>query len=209
MRTGLWNNCSSWWLKGTVKWWTKWKCFRFEPYLNSLIKVKLPFSQQEYLQIFQLPLPSKTCVLPSHFLLERDTKSIFYYQHDMENCTYQALDFLLLDKYEYRQGIFQLILVSVLNLFCFSRFYWQNRFLFSDNSILEELVSHWLQALYITGFFQWKYAAFTGMSLVTYWWLSNVIIYILVNKGWFSYVRVFLKLDKCHICVALLSLKSL
>ena len=36
-----------------------------------------------------------------NFMLERDPKIIFYYQHDVENCTDQVLNFLLLDRHEY------------------------------------------------------------------------------------------------------------
>ena len=36
--------------------------------------------------------------------------------------------------------------------------------------------------------------------------VSNVIISIILKKGWFSYVRVSLKQDEYHICMAQLSL---
>ena len=73
--------------------------FQVWPYLNSLIIIKLPFSQQEHVQIFPLPSPSKTCALPFDFALERDPKNIFYYQRDVENCTDQVLNFLLFDEF--------------------------------------------------------------------------------------------------------------
>ena len=41
--------------------------FEVWPYFNSLIIIKLPFSQQEHVQIFTLPSPSKTCALPFDF----------------------------------------------------------------------------------------------------------------------------------------------
>ena len=63
--------------------------------------MKLPFSQQEYVQIFPLASPSKICVLPFNFALERDPKNIFYYQRDVENYTDQVLNFLLFDRHEY------------------------------------------------------------------------------------------------------------
>ena len=63
--------------------------------------IKLPFSQQEHLQILTLPSPSKTCALPFDFALERDPKNIFYCQRDVENYTDQVLDFLLCDRHEY------------------------------------------------------------------------------------------------------------
>ena len=75
--------------------------FQVWPYLNSLIIIKLLFSQQEHVQIFPLPSPSKTCVLSFHFALERDLKKIFYYQRDVENYMDQVLNFLLLDRREY------------------------------------------------------------------------------------------------------------
>ena len=63
--------------------------------------IKLPFSQQEDVQIFPLPSSSKTCALPFDFALERDPKNIFYYQRDVENYTDQVLNFLLFDRHEY------------------------------------------------------------------------------------------------------------
>ena len=66
--------------------------------------IKLPFSQQEHLQIFPLPPPSETCALPFDFVLERDLKSIFYYQRYVENYTDQVLKFLLFDKCEICYG---------------------------------------------------------------------------------------------------------
>ena len=50
--------------------------FQVWPYLNSLIIIELPFSQQEHVQIFPLPSSSKTCALPFDFALERDPKNI-------------------------------------------------------------------------------------------------------------------------------------
>ena len=48
-----------------------------------------------------LSSPSKTCVLPFDFALERDLKNIFYYQHDVENYMAQVLNFLLFDRHAY------------------------------------------------------------------------------------------------------------
>ena len=45
---------------------------------------------------FPLPSPSKTCVLPFNFALDRVPKNIFYYQHDVENYTDQVLNFYYL-----------------------------------------------------------------------------------------------------------------
>ena len=75
--------------------------FQVWPYLNLLIIIELPFSQQEHVQVFPLPLPSKTCALLFDFSLERDPKNIFYYQHDVENYVDQVLNFLLFDRHEY------------------------------------------------------------------------------------------------------------
>ena len=69
--------------------------FQVWSYLNSLIIIKLPFSQQEHVQIFPLPSPSKTWALPFNFTLERDPKNIFYYQCDVENYTYQVFNFVI------------------------------------------------------------------------------------------------------------------
>ena len=62
--------------------------------------IKLPFTQQEHVQIFPLPSPSKTCALPFDFALERDPKNIFCYQRDAEKYTDQVLIFLF-DRHEY------------------------------------------------------------------------------------------------------------
>ena len=62
--------------------------------------IKLPFSQQEHLQIFPLPSPCKSCALPFDFALESDPKNMFYYQRDVETYTDQVLDFLLFDRHE-------------------------------------------------------------------------------------------------------------
>ena len=75
--------------------------FQVWPYLNSLIIINLPFPQKEHFQVFPLPSPGKTCVLPIDFALERDPKNIFYYQCDVENYTNQVLNFLLFDIHEY------------------------------------------------------------------------------------------------------------
>ena len=77
--------------------------------MNSLIMIKLPFYRREHLQIFPTSPASKTCALPLDFTLalERDLKNIFYYQRDVENCTDQALDFLLFHGHEWTQGIFR------------------------------------------------------------------------------------------------------
>ena len=48
-----------------------------------------------------LPLPSKTCVLPFEFMLGKDPKNIFPYQHDIENYTDQIVNFSLFDRHEY------------------------------------------------------------------------------------------------------------
>ena len=55
--------------------------------------IKSPFSQQEHVQIFSLPPPSKTCALPFDFALGRDPKNIFYYLRDAGNSADQILNF--------------------------------------------------------------------------------------------------------------------
>ena len=51
--------------------------------------IKLPFSQQV------------KRVLPFDFALDKDPKSIFYCQADVDNYTDQVCDLLLFDKHEY------------------------------------------------------------------------------------------------------------
>ena len=52
-------------------------------------------------KLFQVPLPSKICVLPFDFPFERDPKNIFYYQRDVKNYAEQVLNFLLFGRHEY------------------------------------------------------------------------------------------------------------
>ena len=54
--------------------------FQVWPYLNSLIIIELPFSQQEHVQISPLLSSSKTCALRFDFALEREreTQKISY-----------------------------------------------------------------------------------------------------------------------------------
>ena len=59
--------------------------YQGRPYLNSLIKIKLPFPRQEHFQIFPLPSPRKICALPFDLVLVTDLKNFFCYQRDAEN----------------------------------------------------------------------------------------------------------------------------
>ena len=86
-------------------------------------------------RFFPLPSPSKTCVLPFNFVLERDPKNISYFQDDVENYTDQVLDFLLHDRHEYIQnlpvGWSVYSSYGFMYLFlCHSRFASQNQFIF-------------------------------------------------------------------------------
>ena len=133
--------------------------FQVWRYLNSLIKIKLPFSKQEHLQFSPLPSPSEACALSFDFMLERDAKNIFCHQREVTNYTDQVLNFLLFDKHKYKQGILQSVVQVVylcygfIELFlCFSRFDWQNQFLFSENNFSEKFASYWLLTLYVTIF---------------------------------------------------------
>ena len=84
--------------------------------MNSLIKTKLSFLRKNNSKFFRLPLPSETCIFPFEFVLKRDLKNIFYYQHDVENYM-DLVDFLWFGKHEYTTGIFQsVILVSIFML---------------------------------------------------------------------------------------------
>ena len=46
-------------------------------------------------KFFPFPSPSKTCALPFNFMLERDPKNIFYYQHEVVSYTDQVLNFFM------------------------------------------------------------------------------------------------------------------
>ena len=75
---------------------------------------KLPFSQQEHLQIFPTFLAMLIMCASLRICVRERPKNIFCYQRDEENSTDQVLDFLLFDRYEYTHGIFQpVILVSL------------------------------------------------------------------------------------------------
>ena len=81
--------------------------FRFVQYLNSEIKVKLPFAKKNISKFFTLFSKSGSCALPFDFKLERGPKNIFYYQYEVESYTGLVLDFSLFDKREYTHGIFR------------------------------------------------------------------------------------------------------
>ena len=143
-----------------------------------------------------------------------------YCQCDVENYTDQVLNFLLHDRQEHRHTESSALLFCSVHLcygftwlfLCSTRFDWQNQLLFSENSFSEELASYWLLTRYVTGFFRWKLAAFTEMAphmVKSCRWVSNIKISFFLKKGWFSYVRVSLKRDECHIYMAKLSLQSL
>ena len=75
---------------------------------------KLPFSQQEHLQIFPTSLAMLIMCASLRFCVRERPKNIFCYQRDVKNYTDQVLDFLLFVRYEYTHGIFQPVyLVSV------------------------------------------------------------------------------------------------
>ena len=88
--------------------------------MNSFIKIKLGFSQQEHLHIF-------------------------HYQCDINNYTYQVFNFLLFDNHEYTHGIFlSVFLVSIFMLLVYvtffvslkirlTEFYWKI-YIFSDEN---------------------------------------------------------------------------
>ena len=134
------------------------------PYLNLSIIIKLPFSEQEHVQIFPFPSPSKTCASLPFCARERPEKylllsewckriiqtrsSIFCYLIDMNIYT-QNLPVCNSGQHTYVTGLFNFFL-------CSSRFDLQNRFLFPESNFLEELASYWLLILYVTSFFQCK-----------------------------------------------------
>ena len=101
---------------------------------------------------------------------------------------------------------------------CSTRFDWQNRFLFPENSFSEELASYWLLTLYATSFsgenkqpsLEWRCVHLLGEIIAeSRRWVSNIKISVLLKKGWFSDVRVSLKREEWHIHMAQLSLQFL
>ena len=181
--------------------------------MNLLIIIKLAFSQQQHVQIFPLPSPSKTCAFPFDFALDRDPKNIFYCQRDVENYTDQVFNFLLFDKHEYihtessglRFWSAYLCYGFIEPALSSSIFDWQNRFIFRENSFSEELAFYWLLTFYVTSFSdvnkqpspEWRCVNWTGEIMVeSSRWVSNIKISIILKKGWFSKVRVSLKWEE-------------
>ena len=80
-------------IKGTVKLQTKWRWPNFSglTIFEFINHYKVTFFSARACPNFPLPLPSKACTLPSDFALERDPKSILYYQCDVEDYTNQLL----------------------------------------------------------------------------------------------------------------------
>ena len=59
---------------------------------------KLPFPQQDHLDIFPFPRQVKHVRFPLDLALERDLKNVFHSQRDVEYYTDQVLNFLLFDR---------------------------------------------------------------------------------------------------------------
>ena len=127
--------------------------------MNSLIIIKLPFYQQEYVQIFPLPSPSITCASLWFRVRQRPEKYLLLSPWRRELYG-PGSHFFLFDRHEYIHTANLPVCSSgqhtyVTGLFNFF-FDWQNRFLFSENNFSEELVSYWLLTLYVTSFSQCK-----------------------------------------------------
>ena len=139
---------------------------------------------------------------------ERDPNNIFYYQRNVVSYTDQVLDFFyhLLDMNTYtlnppvcNSGLY------ITFFLCSSRFDWQNWFLFPGNSFSEELTSYWLLTPTSQVFSDvnkqpslgWRCINLKGDIMAeSCWWVSNIKIYMLLKKVWFSYVRVSLKQEE-------------
>ena len=91
------------------------KFFRFD-HLNSLIIIKLHFSQQEHVQMFSLPSPRKTCVLPFDFTLKRDRKISLIISVTLRIIWTRSSVLYLIDMNIYTRNLRSLILVSILML---------------------------------------------------------------------------------------------
>ena len=106
-------------------------------------------------------------------MLKRDPKNIFCYHREIENYTYQVLDFLLFDKHEYTQGIFRsVILVSTFMLWVYVTFFFVHQDLIDRiNSYFQRIAFQ--MNLLVIGFQHSKsqffsselQATFTGMAL--------------------------------------------
>ena len=91
---------------------------------------------------------------------------------------------------------------------CSSRFDWENYFLLSGYSFSEELTSYWHLTFKVASFsgknkkpsLEHRYLYLQGEVMgQSCWWVSNVIMSILLNKRWFSYIRGSLKQDEYHV----------
>ena len=167
--------------------------------------IKLPFSQQEHLPIFSTSLAKRNMCDSFRFRVRGRPEKYFLLAAWRRELHGLGPEFLLFDKHDYILFDKQFWSVSLcygfLKLFlCSSIFDWQDQFLFSENSFWENnqpLLEQ--RCAYLQG----------EIMAESCWWVLNVIISILLKKGWFSYVRASLKRDEYHTYMAELSLQSL
>ena len=157
---------------------------------------------------------ARTCALPFNFVLERDPKNIFYNQHGVEDYMDQVCDFLLFDKHEYTNRIFQsLILGSVFMLRVYVTFSLLLK-IWSTESIL---IIFWEQLFRRTCFL----LASNTLGHKFFWWNKqpswNDAAYDCKEKLWpkvdgeyqTSWSPFFKIWEKYHIYMTQLSLQSL
>ena len=124
------------------------KCFRFDHIWIHQSWQSYLFLSKTISKFFSLPSPRKSCALPFDFALESDPKNIFCYQYEIGQ-TRSSIFYYLIDMNIYTRNLpacnsGQYIHVTGVLFLCFSRFDWQNQFLFSENSFSEKLASCWL-----------------------------------------------------------------
>ena len=146
-------------------------------------------------KFFPLPSPSKTCVLPFDFALERDPKNIFYYQHDVENYThwYIHTNIYTLNLPVCNSGLYTYVtglrnFLFVLQDFIyridsyFQKIAW---FLLASNTLHHKFFSDVNKQPSLERCCVNLKGEIMAESC---WWVSTIKISILLKKGWFSYV---------------------
>ena len=163
--------------------------------------IKLPFSQQEHIQILPLPSPSKTCASLRFCVRERLEKylllsawlrelygptrsSAFCYTIDMHKYTWNLL-VCNSGQHTYVTGLFNFFF-ALHNLIDRIDPYFQ-RIAFRRNLLLILVFSDVNKQLLL----EWRCVNWQGEIMAeSGQWVSNVKISILLKKGWFSYVRI-------------------
>ena len=191
--------------------------FRFDQCKFKLFKIKLPFSQQKHLQIFATSLTKwSMCASLQFRVRERSEKYLLLTVWCRELSRPGTQLFSIWETWIYTQNLLicnydQHIRFGFIKLFiCSPRINWQNQFLlFRGNCFLFASNTHHKFFVIKISSLHWNATAYTCKEKLWHKVAVECQISILLKRGWFSYVRVFLKRDKYHIYMAQLSLQFL